>query len=118
MMLENLVGCLGSIGIIAVLIPWFLLCIPPFVLVFLYLQRRYVVVSREMNRLDGVSRSPMYAHFAQTLQVPSRLLSKPLTHGNFRMRFCIGVRGGVSIAKNMSCNAILEPRSDRRIYVN
>lgn len=67
--LENMVGCLGSIAMIAVLIPWFLLCVPPFVLVLFYLQRRYVVVSRELKRLDGVSRSPMYAHFSETLQV-------------------------------------------------
>ena len=67
--LENFVGCLGSIAIMAVLIPWFLLCIPPFVIIFLYVQRRYVTVSRELKRLDGLSRSPMYAHFSQTLQV-------------------------------------------------
>lgn len=67
--LENMVGCLGSIAMIAVLIPWFLLSVPPFVLILFYLQRRYVVVSRELKRLDGVSRSPMYAHFSQTLQV-------------------------------------------------
>jgi hypothetical protein len=67
--LENFTGCLGSIAIMAALIPWFLLCMPPFILIFLYLQRRYVTVSRELKRLDGLSRSPMYAHFSQTLQV-------------------------------------------------
>jgi hypothetical protein len=56
-------------AIIAVLIPWFLTCVPPFALVFFYVQRRYVTVSRELKRLDGLSRSPMYAHLAQTLQV-------------------------------------------------
>ncbi|KAG0577462.1 hypothetical protein KC19_5G158000 [Ceratodon purpureus] len=66
--LENFTGCLGSIAIMAILIPWFLLCLPPFVLIFLYVQRRYVTVSRELKRLDGLSRSPMYAHFSQTLQ--------------------------------------------------
>ncbi|KAG0612580.1 hypothetical protein M758_6G039100 [Ceratodon purpureus] len=66
--LESFVGCLGSMVIVGVLIPWFLLCVPPFALVFLYVQRRYVTVSRELKRLDGLSRSPMYAHLAQTLQ--------------------------------------------------
>jgi hypothetical protein len=67
--LESFVGCVGSMAIIAVLIPWFLTCVPPFALVFFYVQRRYVTVSRELKRLDGLSRSPMYAHLAQTLQV-------------------------------------------------
>lgn len=61
-------GCVGSMPIMAVLIPWFLTCVPPFALVFFYVQRRYVTVSRELKRLDGLSRSPMYAHLAQTLQ--------------------------------------------------
>jgi hypothetical protein len=34
-----------------------------------YFQKRYVVISRELKRLDGVSRSPMYAHLSQTMQV-------------------------------------------------
>ncbi|XP_024398184.1 uncharacterized protein [Physcomitrium patens] len=66
--MENFTGCLGSIAIIAVLIPWFLLAIPPFIIIFLILQKRYVTVSRELKRLDGLSRSPMYAHLSQTLQ--------------------------------------------------
>lgn len=69
MMLEMLVSCLGSISIISVLMPWFLLCIPPLGLLFLYFQRCYVAVSRELKRLDGLSRSPLYAHFSETFQV-------------------------------------------------
>lgn len=65
---ENFTGCFATIAIMAALIPWFLLCMPPFILIFLYVQRRYVTVSRELKRLDGLSRSPMYAHFSQTLQ--------------------------------------------------
>ncbi|KAH7427040.1 hypothetical protein KP509_10G027600 [Ceratopteris richardii] len=67
-MLENMVGCIGSMVIIAIFIPWFLLCIPPFVLALLYFGKRYIVVSRELKRLDGISRSPIYAHFVQTFQ--------------------------------------------------
>eukprot|EP00897_Mesotaenium_endlicherianum_P011044 jgi/Mesen1/9969/ME000072S09378 len=66
--LELLMGCVGSIAIIAVLVPWFLVVLPPCVLVFVVLQKRYVHVSRELKRLDGLSRSPIYAHFAQSLQ--------------------------------------------------
>lgn len=67
--LEMEVGVLGCMALIAVLVPWFLACIPPFVIALFYFQKRYVVVSRELKRLDGVSRSPLYAHLSQTMQV-------------------------------------------------
>ncbi|CAM6097228.1 unnamed protein product [Calypogeia fissa] len=67
-MLENLVAVGGSMVLIAVMIPWFLLILPPFVISLWYCQRRYVAASRELRRLDGLSRSPIYAHFAQNLQ--------------------------------------------------
>ncbi|BBN10831.1 protein MpABCC10 [Marchantia polymorpha subsp. ruderalis] len=67
-MFENLVAVLGVMIFIAVIIPWFLLVLPPFVLAFYYCQQKYVAVSRELRRLDGISRSPTYAHFSQTLQ--------------------------------------------------
>lgn len=67
-MMENLIGCLGSIAMIAVVIPWFLLALPPFMFLFFYLQCRYTAVSRELKRLDGISRSPVYAYFTETLQ--------------------------------------------------
>ncbi|MCO5582210.1 hypothetical protein L7F22_036101 [Adiantum nelumboides] len=67
-MLENIMGSIGSIAIIAVLVPWFLLALPPFVGVLLYFQRHYTAVSRELKRLDGISRSPISGHFIETLQ--------------------------------------------------
>ncbi|MCO5581607.1 hypothetical protein L7F22_035495 [Adiantum nelumboides] len=65
---EFAVSSLGSLTFIGVLIPWFLLAFPPLVSLFFFLQRRYVVISRELKRLEGISRSPLYAHFTQTLQ--------------------------------------------------
>ena len=66
---ELYLAVLGSIVVIGVLIPWVLLLLPLMALLFLWLQQRYVRVSRELKRLDGVTRSPIYAHFAQTLTV-------------------------------------------------
>ena len=67
--IELSLGCLGALVITGVLVPWFLLAFPPLMLLFFYLQRRYLLVSRELKRIDGLSRSPIYAHFSQTLQV-------------------------------------------------
>ncbi|CAI7866834.1 unnamed protein product, partial [Closterium sp. NIES-54] len=66
--MELFLGCAGAIAVTAVLVPWFLLALPPLLVVFALLQRRYLRVSRELKRIDGLSRSPIYAHFAQSLQ--------------------------------------------------
>ncbi|CAI5974351.1 unnamed protein product [Closterium sp. NIES-64] len=66
--MELFLGCAGAIAVTAVLVPWFLLALPPLLVIFALLQRRYLRVSRELKRIDGLSRSPIYAHFAQSLQ--------------------------------------------------
>ncbi|CAM6097000.1 unnamed protein product [Calypogeia fissa] len=65
---ENLTGVLGVIVLVGVIMPYFLLTQPPFIYLLFYCQRRYVAISRELKRIDGLSRSPIFAHFTQTLQ--------------------------------------------------
>ncbi|KAF8985597.1 hypothetical protein BGZ46_003292 [Entomortierella lignicola] len=47
--------------------PSFIVVIIPFAFVYLWLQRYYLATSREIRRLDSVSRSPVFAHFQETL---------------------------------------------------
>ncbi|KAI1318942.1 hypothetical protein EDD11_005376 [Mortierella claussenii] len=47
--------------------PSFIVVIVPFGFVYLWLQRYYLATSREIRRLDSVSRSPVFAHFQETL---------------------------------------------------
>ncbi|GJJ71293.1 ATP-binding cassette, subfamily C (CFTR/MRP), member 1 [Entomortierella parvispora] len=47
--------------------PSFIIVILPFGFIYLWLQRYYLATSRELRRLDSVSRSPVYAHFQETL---------------------------------------------------
>ncbi|KAF8928276.1 hypothetical protein BGZ58_009765 [Dissophora ornata] len=47
--------------------PSFIFVIVPFGFVYLWLQRYYLATSREIRRLDSVSRSPVFAHFQETL---------------------------------------------------
>ncbi|KAF9435665.1 ATP-binding cassette, sub-C (CFTR MRP), member 9 [Entomortierella beljakovae] len=47
--------------------PSFIIIIIPFGFVYLWLQRYYLSTSREIRRLDSVSRSPVFAHFQETL---------------------------------------------------
>lgn len=47
--------------------PLFLLFAAPLGFLYMYFQRYYLTTSRELKRLDSVSRSPVYAHFQETL---------------------------------------------------
>lgn len=47
--------------------PQFLLLILPLSGLYLWYQRYYLRTSRELKRLDSVSKSPIYAHFQETL---------------------------------------------------
>ena len=47
--------------------PAFVALILPLAAIYQYIQRYYLRTSRELKRLDSVSRSPIYAHFQETL---------------------------------------------------
>ena len=53
--------------LIAASTPAFVALIVPLGAVYLYIQRYYLRTSRELKRLDSVSRSPIYAHFQESL---------------------------------------------------
>jgi ATP-binding cassette, subfamily C (CFTR/MRP), member 1 len=54
-------------GVITVSTPAFLLIILPLGFVYMSYQKYYLRTSRELKRLDSVSRSPIYAHFQESL---------------------------------------------------
>ncbi|EHK47570.1 uncharacterized protein TrAtP1_012305 [Trichoderma atroviride] len=53
--------------IISVSTPAFIALIVPIALAYYWIQRYYLRTSRELKRLDSVSRSPIYAHFQESL---------------------------------------------------
>ncbi|RUS32865.1 LOW QUALITY PROTEIN: hypothetical protein BC938DRAFT_473988, partial [Jimgerdemannia flammicorona] len=53
--------------VISVITPEFLLAAMPIVFIYLYIGRRYIRCSRELKRLDSVTKSPLYSHFGETL---------------------------------------------------
>ena len=69
--LDSLLQCLFSVFstlvIIIVAMPLFVLFLIPLVFYYVYEGRFYVRSSREIKRLDSISRSPIYANFGETL---------------------------------------------------
>lgn len=65
--LQMLFGVSSTLVVICVVTPWFIVGILPVAALYIFSQRYYVATSRELQRLDSVSRSPIYAHFNETL---------------------------------------------------
>ena len=65
--LNTFFSVVSTIVVIGFVTPWFLLLVVPLVLVYVFTQRFYVASSRELKRLESMSKSPIYAHFSETL---------------------------------------------------
>eukprot|EP00762_Andalucia_godoyi_P000617 ANDGO_05406.mRNA.1 ABC transporter C family member 2 len=53
--------------VICVIIPYFCIVLVPLLAIYYYEQEFYRHSSRELKRLDSVSRTPLYSHFSETL---------------------------------------------------
>ena len=63
-------GCqvLGTLCLVIAIFPYFLVVLVPLGFVYYKVQEYFRLSSRELKRLDGISRSPLYAHLSATLQ--------------------------------------------------
>ncbi|KAH6849996.1 ABC transporter type 1, transmembrane domain-containing protein [Chaetomium sp. MPI-CAGE-AT-0009] len=67
MLFNNLAKSAFTLVVISVTVPPFTALIVPLGLMYIWIQRYYLRSSRELKRLDSVSRSPIYAHFQESL---------------------------------------------------
>ncbi|KAB2028831.1 hypothetical protein ES319_D05G122500v1 [Gossypium barbadense] len=72
-LLANFVGLLGIAVVLSYVQVFFLLLLFPFWYIYSKLQFFYRSTSRELRRLDSVSRSPIYASFTETLDGSSTI---------------------------------------------
>ena len=75
MVLPNSLGMLGtcifflagSISAIIFAVPWFAIAFVPMCITYMYVMNYFRAVAREVKRFDSITRSPIYAHFSETL---------------------------------------------------
>ncbi|EPS42616.1 hypothetical protein H072_3436 [Dactylellina haptotyla CBS 200.50] len=63
----NAARCAFTFIVISWGTPAFIALIVPLLFLYFYIQRYYLSTSRELKRLDSVSRSPIFAHFQESL---------------------------------------------------
>lgn len=60
--------CLAAAVLACIAIPWLCLIMAPLLYVFQQFREKYIRSSREIKRLESVSRSPIYSDFSSTLE--------------------------------------------------
>ncbi|KAF9584556.1 hypothetical protein BGW38_006031, partial [Lunasporangiospora selenospora] len=64
---HNLFGVVAILFVVIFATPALILMIIPMSVFYFWLQRYYLATSRELRRLESVSRSPVFAHFQETI---------------------------------------------------
>eukprot|EP01041_Mallomonas_annulata_P004968 gene4968-9939_t len=59
--------CLSAVILICISLPWLIVMMVCLMWIFLIIRAKYVASSREVNRMESVTRSPIYADFSATL---------------------------------------------------
>jgi ATP-binding cassette subfamily C (CFTR/MRP) protein 4 len=59
--------CLGAVVLACAAVPWLAIALLPGVVVFLRIRGRFLASSRELKRLDAISRSPVYAELGTAI---------------------------------------------------
>ncbi|EFA76770.1 ABC transporter C family protein [Heterostelium album PN500] len=76
---------IGTIIIMATVIPKLLIVLAPLVILFYILQSFYRHTSRELQRLEAISRSPIFAHFTETLNGVATLRAYKSIDANIKL---------------------------------
>ncbi|CAM1323224.1 Sur (predicted) [Pycnogonum litorale] len=67
MLIRFLLLCLSAIAVDTIVTPYFLLVVLPVIVIYYLVQKFFRSTSRELQRLDSITKSPIYSHFSETL---------------------------------------------------
>eukprot|EP00102_Acyrthosiphon_pisum_P020987 XP_016658197.1 PREDICTED: multidrug resistance-associated protein 1 isoform X4 [Acyrthosiphon pisum] len=65
--IQTVFSVVGTLVVISYSTPVFTAVIIPIGILYYFIQRFYVATSRQLKRLESVSRSPIYSHFSETV---------------------------------------------------
>ena len=68
LLLQNVLRILIALGLVTLVFPWFLIAVIPLAVIFFIVNHFFRRSVRELKRLDGVSRSPLFSHVTATVQ--------------------------------------------------
>jgi ATP-binding cassette, subfamily C (CFTR/MRP), member 1 len=72
---DMLFSVIGVVAVVAVSIPWLILAMVPILGMCYWYGNRYLQTSRQLKRLESVNRSPLYAHFSESVNGASTIRS-------------------------------------------
>lgn len=76
----NLVSAMATLLLISIITPWTLLGLIPITITYYSISRKYLCTSRELKRLEAITRSPIFSHFGEALQGASTIRSYGASH--------------------------------------
>jgi ATP-binding cassette, subfamily C (CFTR/MRP), member 4 len=78
---------IGTLTIAALVVPYVLLILPFLLAAFLYFRSLYITSSRQMKRMDAITRSPIFNNFSVALEGKTTIRSY-LVQGMFEKELC------------------------------
>eukprot|EP00798_Chlamydomonas_sp_ICE-L_P013600 gene13600-19473_t len=57
----------ATLIVIAIATVWFAIAIPPLTVIYVVIQRYYIPAARELQRIESITRSPIYTKFAEAM---------------------------------------------------